>query len=100
MLRLSNGSRYASRDRWPRRVFVLDDRGARYPLDAAEAPLTAPLDAGEARTTARRFTLPAAARPVGFFVDQSDGSAPALRCLIVGGSCWYAPPSHRAIAFD
>jgi len=99
-LRLSNGSRYASRDPWPRRVFVLDDRGARYPLDTAEAPLTAPLDAGEVRTTARRFTLPAAARPVGFFVDQSDGSAPALRCLIVGGSCWYAPPPHRAIAFD
>jgi len=101
-LRLSNSSRYPSHDQWPRGVFVVDDRGGRHPLDGTEAPLTAPLDAGEVRTTIRRFTLPAAARPVGLFVEQTDGPgyAPWLRCLIVGGSCWYAPPPHPPIVFD
>ena len=69
-LRLSNTSRYASHDVWPRRVFVVDGRGVRYPLDATEAPLTERLDAGELRTTIRRFTLPSTARPVGFLVES------------------------------
>jgi len=101
-LRLSNTSRYASHDVWPRRVFVVDDRGVRYPLDATEAPLTERLDAGELRTTIRRFTLPSTARPVGFLVEQTDGpgSGPALRCLIIDGSCWYAPPPHPAILLE
>lgn len=101
-LRLSNSSRYPSHDHWPRGVFVVDDRGSRHPLDRTESPLAEPLDAGEVRTTVRRFTLPAAARPVGLFVEQTDGPGydPWLRCLIVGGSCWHAAPPHPAILFD
>ncbi len=101
-LRLTNSSRYTSHDPWPRRVFVVDDRGGRYPLASTESPLAVPLDAGELRTTIRRFTLPAAARPVGFLVDQTDGPgyAPALRCLVVGGSCWHAAPTRPAILLE
>src|SRR5438105_10036104 len=97
--RLSNSSRYSSHDVWPR---LVRRAGVRYPPDATEAPLAARLDAGEVRTTVRRFTLPSTARPAGFLVEHTDGpgAGPSLRCLIAGGSCWHASPPHAAMVLE
>jgi hypothetical protein len=98
-LRLTNSSRYAARDSL-QGVYLVDDRGRRYPPapDASARSLTAELEPGEAATTRRMFALPPDARATGFVVQRGGG--PPLRCLIIGGPCWFPAPKEPPVVID
>ena len=98
-LRLTNSSRYPMRDN-VRGVYLVDDRGLRYPplADPAERSLTAELGAFQAVDAKRTFLLPAETRGTGFVVDRGSGLGSGLRCLIIAGNCWFArPPEPPAL---
>jgi hypothetical protein len=88
-LLLTNSSRYPMRD-VVSGVYLLDDRGQRYPSvpNAAEPSLGAELAAYSAATTKRAFAVPSNAHVAGFVVDRGM-VGPRLRCLVIGGNCWH-----------
>jgi hypothetical protein len=98
-LRLTNSARYAYGDRVAG-VYLLDDRGRRYAPapDASERSLTAQLEPGETATTRRVFALPADARATGFVVQRGGG--PPLRCVLVGGNCWFPAPKEPPVVIE
>jgi hypothetical protein len=88
-LDLTNSSRFPARDPVSG-VFIVDDRGRRYPPvpNSSDRALTAELQPGQTATTRRIFTLPANASGTGFLGQRGGG--PPLCCLLIGGNCWHA----------
>jgi hypothetical protein len=98
-LRLSSRARRISQRARGAWVYLIDERGRRYPPDPdpSAVPLDVLLGPGESVNTSRTFHTPADARPVGLITGHGGPYCGPMDLLVIGaaGCVFHKPPMVR-----